>query len=71
MFLASTTYDKQLIIEKTGLSHQVWSHGGSSFRKDTIGDGGRTDTVDTIDTVDTVHTVDTVDRLRAETPFGK
>ena len=31
MFLASTTYDKQLTIEKTGLSHQVWSHGSSTL----------------------------------------
>ena len=33
MFLACKTYDKQLTIEKTGLSHQVWSHGGSTFKK--------------------------------------
>ena len=33
MFLASKTYEKQLRIEKTRLSHQVWSHGGSTFKK--------------------------------------
>ena len=33
MFSASTTYEKQLRIEKTRLSHQVWSHGGSTFFK--------------------------------------
>ena len=33
MFSASTTYEKQLRIEKTRLSHQVWSHGGSTFKK--------------------------------------
>ena len=32
MFSASTTYEKQLRIEKTRLSHQVWSHGGSTFK---------------------------------------
>ena len=26
-------YEKQLRIEKTRLSHQVWSHGGSTFKK--------------------------------------
>ena len=33
MFLAWETYEKQLRIEKTRLSHQVWSHGGSTFKK--------------------------------------
>ena len=33
VFLASKTYEKQLRIEKTRLSHQVWSHGGSTFKK--------------------------------------
>ena len=33
MFSACTTYEKQLRIEKTRLSHQVWSHGGSTFKK--------------------------------------
>ena len=33
VFSASTTYKKQLRIEKTRLSHQVWSHGGSTFKK--------------------------------------
>ena len=33
MFSASTTYEKQLRIEKTRLSHQVWSHGGSTLKK--------------------------------------
>ena len=33
MFSASTTYEKQLRIKKTRLSHQVWSHGGSTFKK--------------------------------------
>ena len=34
MFLASTTYKKkQMTIEKMGLLHQVWSHGGSTFEK--------------------------------------
>ena len=33
MFLACKTYEKQLRIEKTRLSHQVWSHGGSTFKK--------------------------------------
>ena len=33
MFSASKTYEKQLRIEKTRLSHQVWSHGGSTFKK--------------------------------------
>ena len=33
VFSASTTYEKQLRIEKTRLSHQVWSHGGSTFKK--------------------------------------
>ena len=33
MFSASTTYGKQLRIEKTRLSHQVWSHGGSTLKK--------------------------------------
>ena len=36
MFSASTTYEKQLRIEKTRLSHQVWSHGGSTFKKKDI-----------------------------------
>ena len=27
------TYEKQLRIEKTRLSHQVWSHGGSTLKK--------------------------------------
>ena len=27
------TYEKQLRIEKTRLSHQVWSHRGSTFKK--------------------------------------
>ena len=36
MFSASTTYEKQLRIEKTRLSHQVWSHGGSSYKKRTL-----------------------------------
>ena len=31
VFLACTTYDKPKTIEKTELSHQVWSHGGSTF----------------------------------------
>ena len=33
VFLASKKYDIQLTIEKTGLSHQVWSHGGSLLKK--------------------------------------
>ena len=33
MFSACKTYEKQLGIEKTRLSHQVWSHGGSTFKK--------------------------------------
>ena len=33
VFSACTTYEKQLRIEKTRLSHQVWSHGGSTFKK--------------------------------------
>ena len=33
MFSACKTYEKQLRIEKTRLSHQVWSHGGSTFKK--------------------------------------
>ena len=33
MFLACKTYDKQLTIEKMGLSHQAWSHEGSTFKK--------------------------------------
>ena len=33
MFSACETYEKQLGIEKTRLSHQVWSHGGSTFKK--------------------------------------
>ena len=33
MFLAPKTYEKQLRIEKLRLSHQVWSHGGSTFKK--------------------------------------
>ena len=33
MFSAWETYEKQLRIEKTRLSHQVWSHGGSTFKK--------------------------------------
>ena len=33
MFSASKTYEKQLRIEKTRLSHQVRSHGGSTFKK--------------------------------------
>ena len=36
MFSASTTYEKQLKIEKTRLSHQVWSHGGSTYKKKDI-----------------------------------
>ena len=36
VFSASTTYEKQLRIEKTRLSHQVWSHGGSTFKKKDI-----------------------------------
>ena len=39
MFLASKTYEKQLSIEKTRLSHQVWSHGGSTFKKKRILNG--------------------------------
>ena len=33
VFSAFKTYEKQLRIEKTRLSHQVWSHGGSTFKK--------------------------------------
>ena len=33
MFSACETYEKQLSIEKTRLSHHVWSHGGSTFKK--------------------------------------
>ena len=33
VFLACKTYEKQLRIEKTRLSHQVWSHGGSTLKK--------------------------------------
>ena len=33
MFSACTTYEKQLRIEKTRLSHLVRSHGGSTFFK--------------------------------------
>ena len=33
MFSACTIYEKQLRIEKTRLSHQVWSHGGSTLKK--------------------------------------
>ena len=33
MFSAWETYEKQLRIEKTRLSHQVWSHGGSTLKK--------------------------------------
>ena len=33
MFSGCETYEKQLGIEKTRLSHQVWSHGGSTFKK--------------------------------------
>ena len=33
---ASTTYEKHLRIEKTRLSHRVWSHGGSTFKKNDI-----------------------------------
>ena len=33
MFSACRTYEKQLRIEKTRLSHQVWSHRGSTFNK--------------------------------------
>ena len=33
MFLACKTYEKQLRIEKTRLSHQIWSHGGSTLKK--------------------------------------
>ena len=36
VFLASKTYDKQLKIENMGLSPQVWSRGGSTFRKNDI-----------------------------------
>ena len=36
VFAASTTYEKQLRIEKTRLSHQVWSHGGSTLKKKDI-----------------------------------
>ena len=32
LFLALKTYDKQLTIEKMGLSHHVWSQGGSSLK---------------------------------------
>ena len=32
-FWAWETYEKQLRIEKTRLSHQVWSHRGSTFEK--------------------------------------
>ena len=35
-FSASKTYEKQLRIEKTRLSHQVWSHGGSTLKKKDI-----------------------------------
>ena len=33
MFSAWETYEKQLRIEKKRLSHQVWSNGGSTFKK--------------------------------------
>ena len=33
MFSECTTYEKQLKIEKTRLSHQVWSHVVSTFKK--------------------------------------
>ena len=33
MLSASNTYEKQLRIEKMRLFHQVWSHGGSTFKK--------------------------------------
>ena len=36
MFSACTTYEKQLRIEKMRLSHQVWSHGGSTLKKKNI-----------------------------------
>ena len=36
MFSAWETYEKQLRIEKTRLSHQVWSHGGSTLKKRTL-----------------------------------
>ena len=36
MFSDSTTYEKQLRIEKTRLSHEVWSHGGSTLKKRTF-----------------------------------
>ena len=29
----NATYNKQIKIEKTGLSHQVWSHEDSTFKK--------------------------------------
>ena len=32
-FFALTTHDRQLTIEKTGFSRQVWSHGASTFKK--------------------------------------
>ena len=36
MFSACTTYEKQLRIEKMRLSHQVWSHVGSTIKKRTL-----------------------------------
>ena len=39
MFSACETYEKQLRIEKTRLSHQVWSHGGSTLKKKRTLDG--------------------------------
>ena len=36
VFLASTTYDKQLTVEKIGLSHQIWSRGGYTLKKRTL-----------------------------------
>ena len=36
VFLECTTYDKQLTTERTGLPHQVWSHGGSTLKKRTL-----------------------------------
>ena len=36
MFSAWETYEKQLRIEKTRLSHQAWSHGGSTLKKRTL-----------------------------------
>ena len=58
MFSASTTYEKQLRIEKMRLSHQVWSHGGSTFQKNMTLNGHFSRPAETDPYIFTIMTID-------------